>query len=98
MTKSKIAFTRPAVLAVVSVLAGMLSTRATAEPLREGIALDLDGRGATLKSLDTLPCVESDYTRRFKFDSYENAKLKELRARYHLDEVIQDSITPGCLS
>ena len=38
--------------------------------------------------LDTLPFVESEYTKRFTFDAYENPKLKELRERYHLDDVV----------
>jgi hypothetical protein len=32
--------------------------------------------------------VESEYTKRFKFDSYENPKLKELRGSYKLDDVV----------
>ena len=38
--------------------------------------------------LHTLPYVESDYTKRFKFDSYDNPKLKQLREQFHLDEVV----------
>jgi len=48
----------------------------------------LEGGVATVARLDTLPFVESDYTRRFKFDAATNPKLKELRERYKLDEVI----------
>lgn len=32
--------------------------------------------------------MESEYTKRFKFDAYDNPKLKHLRKRYHLDEVV----------
>lgn len=81
-------FSLGAVLAMTRIVGDLLGTRAAAEPLREGIAIDLGGRAAPLKSLDTLPCVESDYTRRFKFDSYDNPKLTELRTRYRLDEVV----------
>jgi transglutaminase-like putative cysteine protease len=88
MRKLGIVFSTRAALAMLSILASALGTRATAEPLREGDAIDLGGRTATFKSLDTLPYVESDYTRRFKFDSYENPKLQELRTRYKLDEVV----------
>jgi hypothetical protein len=35
-----------------------------------------------------LPLVESQYTKRFKFDSAENPKLKELREQYRLDDVV----------
>jgi hypothetical protein len=41
-----------------------------------------------LTSLDTLPYVESEYTRRFRFDSFDNPRLKLLRERYRLDEVV----------
>ncbi len=56
--------------------------------LRPGTPIDLGGRTATLTRLDSLPYVESDYTRRYRFDSASNPKLKELRERYHLDEVV----------
>ena len=56
--------------------------------LKEGAIIDLAGRSATFKKLDTPPYVESDYTKRFKFDSFENPKFKELRMRYHLDDVV----------
>jgi hypothetical protein len=41
-----------------------------------------------VKRVDALPYVESEYTRRFKFDSAENPKLRELRQRYQLDAVV----------
>lgn len=56
--------------------------------LNDGAAVDLNGHKATLTKLDTLPYVESDYTKRFKFDSFANPKLKQLREHYRLDEVI----------
>ena len=80
-------FSRGTVLMLTSLLAGVFARQATAEPLREGIAVAIGARVATLKSLETLPYVESEYTRRFKFDSFENPKLKELRTRYQLDAV-----------
>jgi len=88
MRKLKAVFSARAALALASIVAGTLASRATAETLREGSAITLGGRAATLKSLDTLPYVESDYTLRFKFDAYENPKLKDLRTRYKLEEVI----------
>ena len=88
MRTLKIVFSTPFVLAAVSILTTVLGAQATADPLKEGVAIDVGGRTATLKSLDTLPFVESDYTRRFKFDSYENPKLKELRTRCQLDDVM----------
>ncbi|MBC8002628.1 MAG: hypothetical protein H7X97_08580 [Opitutaceae bacterium] len=76
------------VFMVAGFLSGALAISATAGPLREGITVAIGAQVATLKNLDSLPCVDSDYTRRFKFDSYENPKLQELRMRYKLDEVI----------
>ncbi len=75
-------------LVIATVLASAHGMWATAEPLRVGIAVAVGEKTAKLKSLDTLPYLESDYTKRFKFDSYENPKLKELRTRYKLDEVV----------
>ena len=59
-----------------------------AEPLKQGDAFDIAGRRYVLSRLDTLPYVESDFSKRFKFDSFENPKLKELRERFRLDEVV----------
>jgi transglutaminase-like putative cysteine protease len=39
------------------------------------------------KKLEALPYVESEYTRRFKFDSADNPELEELRQRCQLDAV-----------
>ncbi|HEV2688096.1 MAG TPA: hypothetical protein VGV35_06065, partial [Bryobacteraceae bacterium] len=36
----------------------------------------------------TLPYVDSEYSRRYTFDTYDNPKLKELRQLYHLDDVV----------
>lgn len=50
--------------------------------------LDLGNRKATVKKIDTLPYIRSDYTQRFTFDRYDNPKLKQLRQKYDLDKVI----------
>lgn len=55
---------------------------------REGTSVNVGGRTATLRKLDTLPFVDSEYSRRFKFDSFDNPKLKELRERYQLEQVV----------
>lgn len=57
-------------------------------PLKEGSSFRLGSMRFTLKKLDTLPYVESEYTKRFLFDSFENPKLKKLRTQYQLDDVI----------
>ena len=71
-------------------LCGLLiaSGAGAAEPLKQGDASDLAGHRAVLTKLDDLPFIQSQYTRRFKFDSFDNPKLTDLRQRYHLDEVI----------
>src|SRR5436190_10534170 len=58
------------------------------KPLQQGDSVTLAGRTVTVTKLDALPYVESDFTRRFKFDSADNPKLKELRDRYKLDDVV----------
>lgn len=60
----------------------------TEPALRPNAAIVLDGHTATLTKLDDLPFVESDYSKRFKFDSASNPKLKELRERFKLDDVV----------
>jgi hypothetical protein len=75
-------------LGFLFLLGGVTWGRQEAEPLKAGAALDLAGRKVTVTGLDGLPFVESEYTKRFKFDSYDNPKLKELRERYRLDEVV----------
>lgn len=65
-----------------------LQAASSGEALRPGDNFELGGRKASLKRLDTLPTVESEYTKRFKFDSYANPKLKQLRERWKLDEVV----------
>ncbi len=73
----------PAALAAVAVVA-----QESASILKAGSEFELGSRKAVVKKLDALPFVESEYTRRFRFDSFDNPKLKELRGRYRLDEVV----------
>jgi hypothetical protein len=74
--------------AILSLLPGIAGAQPVPESLQEGAVFEFAGRKATLKKLDTLPYIESEFTKRFKFDAYDNPKLKELRERYKLDEVI----------
>ena len=67
--------------------AGAIAAR-DSDLLTKGVAFQLGDRKAVLKKLDMLPSVESTYTKRFTFDSFNNPKLKELRERYKLDTVI----------
>jgi hypothetical protein len=75
---------------VLVTLAGSRAGAADQNPplLKQGDAVVLSGRQVTITKLDALPYVESEYTKRFKFDAYDNPKLKQLRERYHLDEVV----------
>ena len=81
-------FSSKASLSLAGILAVIACAQSASDPLKEGATIDLGGRTATLRTLETLPFVESEYTKRFKFDSFENPKLKELRERGRLDEVI----------
>jgi len=55
---------------------------------KEGAVIDLGARKATVRKADVLPYVDTVYSKMFKYDVYENPKLKELREKYRLDEVI----------
>lgn len=57
-------------------------------PLTKGTTVALGGHSATVNKVDALPYVESEFTRRFKFDRADNPKLLELRRRYQLDAVV----------
>jgi len=65
-----------------------VATGQGAAPITAGAEFRIGPRTATVTRLDTLPCVDTEFTRRFRFDAYENPKLKELRERYRLDAVV----------
>ncbi|MEZ5324163.1 MAG: hypothetical protein R3F19_03775 [Verrucomicrobiales bacterium] len=48
----------------------------------------MSGRTVTLTKLESIPYLESDYSKRYQFDSFSNPKLKVLRERYRLDDVV----------
>jgi hypothetical protein len=77
-----------AVVFLVRFLSAAACAQSVSESLKQGTTIDLSGRTATLTTLKMSPYVESDYSKRFKFDSFENPKLKELRERHHLDAVV----------
>lgn len=56
--------------------------------LTEGATFELGGTTATVQKIEALPYVESEYTRRFRFDSADNPKLHQLRQRYQLEAVV----------
>lgn len=59
-----------------------------ADLICQGDTVTLGERRLVVSRLDTLPFVESQYTGRFQFDRYDNPKLKTLRERYRIDEVV----------
>jgi len=83
---------RLAVVALMVLGSSAVVTQAAEEaaprPLAAGEAVQLGGHKAVLTKLDTLPYVESEYSKRFHFDAYDNPKLKDLRERYRLDQVV----------
>lgn len=59
-----------------------------AESLTVGSVVKSTSGTLRLTRLSTLPYVDSEYTRRFTFDSFQNPKLRELRERYQLEKVV----------
>jgi hypothetical protein len=56
--------------------------------LIEGRRFKVGTNVATITKATTLPYLDSEYSRLFKFDSADNPKLKELRDRYKLRELV----------
>jgi hypothetical protein len=76
-------------VAVVMLLAAVAQLcRADEAALTRGATVRVGGLVCKLTKVDALPYVESEYSRRFKFDAADNPKLAELRERYHLAEVV----------
>jgi hypothetical protein len=66
----------------------LLLLLAAPQDVTEGSSLNVGGRKVVIRKLDAPPFVESVYSKRFKYDTYDNPKLKELREKYKLDEVV----------
>jgi hypothetical protein len=79
---------KPTILLLAILLGAPVAGGQDHPRLEAGSTFPLGGRTATLKKLDSLPFVRSEYTERFRFDSFVNPKLKELRDRYRLDAVV----------
>jgi hypothetical protein len=75
---------RFAVVVAVVVLWVECESRAAAPPP----VLSLAGGEFVVKRFEAPAYVENDYSRRFRFDRHDNPRLKELRWRYKLDEVV----------
>jgi hypothetical protein len=80
--------TRPSIAWLVSLFLVARCASSAERTFNEGDGFALAGHECVLTRVDTLPFVESDYTRRFTFDTHENPNLKQLRERYRLDEVV----------
>lgn len=81
-----------AVLLVASV-AVTSAARAEEAPLKAGDSLKIGAQTAVVKTLDTLPYVDTEYTRAFTFDQFDNPKHKEFRDKYKIDEVVAPGTT-----
>src|SRR3954466_7911621 len=66
----------------------LAAAQGVAAPLREGDQFQIAGKKALLTKIDALPVVENEFSRRFRWDSFDNSKLKELREKNHFDEVV----------
>lgn len=64
-----------------------------ADGVRVGGCFDLGSAKAAVTKIETLPVIQNEYSARFRFDSAENPKLKQLRERYNLDAVIAPGTT-----
>jgi hypothetical protein len=56
--------------------------------LRPGDSFTLGGKAFVVQRFDAVPYVENDYSKRFRFESFDNPKLRSLREKYRLDEVV----------
>lgn len=74
--------------AACAVLGLALCVRAIGQELALDTPVDFNGTTAILTALVSLPRVENDYSKRFRFDSFDNPKLEELRRRHRLDDVV----------
>src|SRR2546423_1200340 len=82
------AITQLGVVIIVLLAAATQFSRAAEAQLAQGATVRVGDLVCTLTKVDALPYVDSDYSRRFKFDAADNPKLIELRERYHLAEVV----------
>ncbi|MBN2583647.1 MAG: carbohydrate-binding protein [Planctomycetes bacterium] len=56
--------------------------------LKEGEEDTVDGMRAKVTTIDALPYVKNDFSQRYHFENYDNPKLRYLREKYHLDDVV----------
>jgi hypothetical protein len=82
-----------ALLSILLAPAAQAAPEQAAHGLKQGDAFSVGARPYRLTELDALPYVENDYSRRYRYDSFDNPKLKALRERYRLDEVVAPGAT-----
>ena len=71
------------------ILASVMSCLgAVGAEFKASTSFELGTRKITVRKFETMPVVSDEYTRRFKFDAFDNPKLQELKKRYRLDQVI----------
>jgi hypothetical protein len=58
------------------------------QSLIPGATLVVGERKVRIDKLDSIPVAQSEYSKRFQFDSADNPKLQELREAYRLDEIV----------
>lgn len=56
--------------------------------LKPGRTFSLGGKQVTVKTMDVLPLVNNEFSKRYKFDCFGNETLAKLRKQEKLDEVI----------
>src|SRR5205085_4012972 len=78
---------------LISLLARSLLAAFPEPPVKVGQQFTLAGKSYKVTEADILPLVENQYTARFRFDSFDNPKLKDLREKYHFDEVVAGGTT-----
>ncbi len=77
-------------LAAAVILLGQGAAAAdSGRTLRVGDRFRVAGGLGTVEALETLPLVTNEFSRRFRFDSWENPRLAELRERQHLADVVR---------
>jgi hypothetical protein len=69
-------------------LASTVRASSVSPELTLGASIKMGPHQVALRKIVTLPYVESDYTKPFHFDAFDNPKLVELRQRYQLTNVI----------
>jgi hypothetical protein len=77
---------RSSIAAITALLTLWISPLFASPPestLKVGQPFSVSGKIYKVAEADVLPLVENQYTARFRFDSFDNPKLKDLRGKCH---------------